>query len=992
MTSETFDKKYKELNDRQREAVEAIEGPVMVVAGPGTGKTQVLACRIANILVKTDTKADSILCLTFTNSAVKEMRERLRKYIGAEAGKVAVSTFHSFGMHIVEKYFEVLGLETMPRIMDEGDSVALVDEILHSREWKRIRPKSDTSRYFRDLKGLISLLKREALAPLEFSKSVREEIERLQNDPESISSRGATKGELKKDVQSKISALELTLEAIEFYRIYESEKKAKALFDYDDVLEALVAITNGSEEAAANLREQYQYILVDEHQDSSGVQNRFLKSVWGEVEKPNIFVVGDDRQLIYGFGGASIEYFENFRHAFGKAKLVTLVDNYRSTQAILDASHALLQSSITEEKLKSNSKENYPLRLVEASYHRDEIISAGLKIKQMMEKDNLDPKSCAVLVPKNFQARDAITILKDLGLPVASGGKINFLDSSEAQAFLQVLRVIAWSGDSVHLGVSIMDPLSGIPLITAHRFAMAHDMRRASLLSLAGSSFTNDEASVKAWIDKLALWLSESHGQSLYTLIQHVGHGFLIDSARSHDELSSRVEVVRTMLHLALTQMERDPHMTLQDFLKFIDRLGSYGEHLPLSVFNAHEGVRVLTLHSSKGLEFDFVWIAHLDGNSFSPKGYKGFALPLELEDRIEKKDEEVLKRELYVAITRAKRFCTLSYARETHSGKELELSSIVASLEGVFDIQKADETERRILQSDPAHYTKKDISGAASLALDDIKKITREDYADRKVSVSLLNSFFECPWKWYFQNLLRLPEEQTESLAFGDIVHASIDRVLKSEAVLDQDGIQEIVERVAERSTYGNAVKRASMLHAAIDVVSEWAGKRLPEIVEDRENEKTVSVVDDRFPHLSIYGKIDLIEHLTDDSVRVTDFKTGNMSKKSDLLKRDTEGRMSDYMRQLAMYTYLIGMDSKWDTKVAESVLEFVQSKEDDGFIRNHIEKEHIELLVKDITDYDELVKSGEWTDRPCNFKSYGKKGAVCEYCRLKEQIFKAK
>src|SRR3989344_3702203 len=199
-----FQEEYKKLNIAQKDAVDTIDGPVMVVAGPGTGKTQILALRVANILTKTDNKADSILCLTFTNSVVKAMRERLREYIGAEASKVYISTFHSFGMDIVLQYFRVLGLHQMPKLMDEADSVAICDAILQDNEWEYIRPRSDTARYFNDLKNLISLLKRERLNPEEFENLIKKEIRDLESDPENVSSRGATKGELKKDAQKKV--------------------------------------------------------------------------------------------------------------------------------------------------------------------------------------------------------------------------------------------------------------------------------------------------------------------------------------------------------------------------------------------------------------------------------------------------------------------------------------------------------------------------------------------------------------------------------------------------------------------------------------------------------------------------------------------------------------------------------------------------------------------------------------------------------------------
>ena len=187
LMADEFEKEYKKLNKAQKEAVDVIDGPVMVVAGPGTGKTQILALRVANILTKTDNKADSVLCLTFTNSGVKAMRERLRDYIGAEASKVHVSTFHSFGMNIIEKYFRVLDFLEMPKLMDEMDSVGICDAILHDNEWEYIRPRADISRYFNDLNSLISLLKRERINPEAFEDLIKKEIHNLESDTENIS-------------------------------------------------------------------------------------------------------------------------------------------------------------------------------------------------------------------------------------------------------------------------------------------------------------------------------------------------------------------------------------------------------------------------------------------------------------------------------------------------------------------------------------------------------------------------------------------------------------------------------------------------------------------------------------------------------------------------------------------------------------------------------------------------------------------------------------
>ena len=335
MATEVFAEEYKKLNKAQKEAVDTIDGPVMVVAGPGTGKTQVLSLRIANILTKTDIKADGILCLTFTNSGVDAMKERLRRYIGEAGEQVNVFTFHSFGMKIIGEHFKVLGLKEAPKLMEDADRAIFFDHILNENDWEYLRPRGNGMRYFEDLKSLISLLKRERINRENFETAIEKEIKFLKNDGGSISKRGGSKGGLKKEVLKEMEGLERSREIVKFLKLYEEAKKEKNWLDYDDVLEFLVKIVENSEEAASLIRERYLYILVDEHQDSSRVQNEFLARVWAKVERPDIFVVGDDRQLIYGFSGASIEYFAGFRKTFPDAKLITLTDNYRSTQVIL---------------------------------------------------------------------------------------------------------------------------------------------------------------------------------------------------------------------------------------------------------------------------------------------------------------------------------------------------------------------------------------------------------------------------------------------------------------------------------------------------------------------------------------------------------------------------------------------------------------------------------------------------------------------------------
>jgi CRISPR/Cas system-associated exonuclease Cas4 (RecB family) len=237
---------------------------------------------------------------------------------------------------------------------------------------------------------------------------------------------------------------------------------------------------------------------------------------------------------------------------------------------------------------------------------------------------------------------------------------------------------------------------------------------------------------------------------------------------------------------------------------------------------------------------------------------------------------------------------------------------------------------------------------------------LAKEKYSARYLSASLLNNFFECPRKWYFRNILQIPEPENENLVFGSMVHSAIDQTIKTGKIILPEN------------------KKAAK------VVEAWVQRRLAALAPERASEQSVTAKDENFPHLSLYGKIDLIENLEGAALRVTDFKTGTPRKKSEIEKLDDEGRLSGYLRQLAMYAYLIHKSPEWHAEVRQSRLEFVEAKNPaEAFYDTAIRNEQINLLMKDVQDYDEMVKREEWMDRPCNYNSYGK-NTGCEYCLL--------
>ncbi|MCX6752732.1 MAG: ATP-dependent DNA helicase [Candidatus Nomurabacteria bacterium] len=991
--SDIFTEKYKALNKAQKDAVESTEGPVMVVAGPGTGKTQVLSLRIGNILKKGLTTADSILCLTFTNSGVKEMKSRLER-LGIDSGNVNVSTFHAFAIKLVEDNYELLDFKRMPKLLEDDEAVFLADEIMQNNTWEYLRPRSNPTMYFNDLKSLISVLKRERLTHEEFLKEVEQDIRFLQNDPDSISTRGESKGKLKKEIEKKIESLERTREVVEFYRIYEERKREDNLMDYDDALEYAVKLVEEYEDVRADIKEEYLYVLVDEHQDSSGVQNNFLKAVWKDTEKPNIFVVGDDRQLIYAFSGAKLSYFKEFENIFGKAKQIILTENYRSTAPILALADNLLGSSITKEKLNSNTKGDEKILLNEYSYPRDEIIGAGIYFKNKISA-GIDPKECAILAPKNFHVRSAIQILSDMGLPVSTGKSMSLFNVKEAYSFLRVLNIIIEPFNSVFISESLLDNTSGVSPFEAHKFLKTLKPDRMTIDDLinngGGDGLFAGENDISKWGKNLKSW-TELANEKLSIIVSKIGNELLIDNSKTHAELLKNVEVVRSFIHTAMIFEQKHNNASLKDFIEYFKRLENYGNHITLSTFESDNGIQVMTLHKSKGLEYKNVWIAHMNEEVLMPEKKNSFTLPEKVKEHIHERDIESAKRELYVAITRAKENCIISYADKRENNSQIELVKIINQLTQTHFTKKTkEETEKEIMTGDSGIkiYTNI-VEKKEGKIIDEIKDFARENYKDTKVTVTLLNNFFECPWKWYFRNFLKLPEVKGTSLALGSAVHSTIEFILKNKELPSDKIIKEKINESLNKEGIQDEKEIKTLAKDAEKAIKNWIDNYYANLAKDYSSERSVQFTDPKYPDLLMYGKLDLTER-ENGNITITDFKTGKAKTKNEIEKIDEEGRLSGYMRQLAMYSYLVAGAEKGKS-VESSRLLFLEAKEDDknALYSIHIDEEKIDLLKRDIRDYVESIENGEWVNLECHYKSWGSSSDECEYCALSDKIIK--
>ena len=317
-----FKEAYDRLNLAQKEAVDTIEGPVMVIAGPGTGKTQILALRVANILYKTDTPPSGILALTFTEAGQKAMRLKLRQFIGSAADEIGVYTYHGFASAIIAEFADHFPHLRQAKQLTDVEAETIIRELLRDKKFSVLRPLGDPDFYVGKIIKAISDCRKEAWTPTMIADFADSQIEIIKNDPASISSRGATKGQLKADALKKIEKAEKTKILAEVYAAYEEKKKADKRIDFDDLIFELGQALEQDELLLRLIQEKYLYLLVDEHQDTNDAQNALIKKIADFYEEPNLFVVGDEKQAIYRFQGASVQNFLRFQSLWPAMKVV----------------------------------------------------------------------------------------------------------------------------------------------------------------------------------------------------------------------------------------------------------------------------------------------------------------------------------------------------------------------------------------------------------------------------------------------------------------------------------------------------------------------------------------------------------------------------------------------------------------------------------------------------------------------------------------------
>jgi len=784
-TEAAFKEAYAGLNPAQKEAVDTIEGPVMVIAGPGTGKTQILTLRIANILLQTDTAPESILALTFTESGAKAMRERLRRYIGARAYQVPIYTFHGFSQKLIRDYPDAYDRVIGGRPASDLEKITMVESILESGEVKLLRPMGAPTYYVSHILRMFGQMKQEYITPDDFAKIIADQEKELLGI-EQTHEKGAHKGKVRGEYTKKAKSVAKNFELLHVYRQYEALLIDTKLYDFEDMIVQTVKALSSQEDMLRDLQETYQYVLADEHQDVNGSQNKILELLCAYHQAPNIFVVGDEKQAIYRFQGASLENFRYFDDVFTGTKTISLTKNYRSGQMVLDAAHSLVEVEdgplkvfrvpLTAEAVPSSdvTQRCFSHQAVEDTWVVDEI-------KREIQ-NGVSPEEIVVIVRTNREVESFAAALRKENVPVTASADGDILKHPMTHAVQGLINAVIADKDEGALFAVLHGTYWGISINDLIKIASSRNYG-TTLVSILSDKEKLAELQV-ADIDaahRVFAVIEEARKKEVHEAPHRVLEYLLKESGfLDHlltEDMFEGTRIVRRLYDEVEELVLRDGVASLRQVsMMFATRL-EY--HLPLNapyISTNPYAVQVMTAHKSKGLEFTTVFIPHLIDSAWgNPKNNKTyFDIPLvKVATEVPSDITEDDRRLLYVAMTRAKTTLHLSCSDTNADGKELIPTRLFDDMDSQYLLPQ--ETQAEDTAFDPIATL---LQEKEDLVVD--AQLLTHLLTERGFSATSLNNYLRSPWDYFYRNVLRIPETQAVHMQFGTAVHNVMEKSTK--------------------------------------------------------------------------------------------------------------------------------------------------------------------------------------------------------------------
>lgn len=981
----TFEDVYTKLNSAQKQAVDAIEGPVMVVAGPGTGKTQILTLRIANILKETQANPENILALTFTESGVASMRKRLVEMIGSEAYRVHITTFHSFANDIIRDYPEYFPHIIGSNAIVDVEQVQIIEKLILDTKLDLLKPFGDNLYYVRSVMSAIKSLKREGVTPEEFEKVVKEEQEHFDAIEDLYHEKGAHKGKMKgkyTDLQKKIHKnKELAL----LYATYQEALQTRKVYDFEDMIVETLGVLRKEQDLLVSLQEQYQYVLVDEHQDTNNAQNKILELLLNFHDNPNIFIVGDEKQAIFRFQGASLENFYYFKHLYPEAQLISLEENYRSTQRILDTAYSLQPK---DAELKASGRgDDHPVHVYALKDQNTEMEFVARQIKKLVD-EKVTPSEIAILYRDNKDAYDLVPFLEKHDISHVVESDTSIFSEPVVKKALTLFQAIWHLDENEYVARALHLDLFDIPALDAFKLIRSAAQKRKKLLAdlLVSEkeqkelTLENPEEVIEFGKD-LASWSKQARNEDLVSVVGAIIHDAGIVRRAVEDGVEGALGSLEVLFDEVKKLVARNPEADLGDFLAHVQTIQEHNLLLKKKNAGIDGGkVRLMTAHRSKGLEFEYVFIIHTYNGHFGGKKRRETLALLPrvyklLDTNIPETTDDDERNLFYVALTRAKKAVHITYPKESVEGKELLPSVFIHDLREDL----VEQLEPNVKFSKSEVITRPNTKTSPSLS----KEFVRHIFTKQGLSVTALNNYLKSPWQYFYQNLIRIPQVPNKHQSYGTAVHAALadlfNALKKDETVSKAWLLKRFNEKLSDQwftdhDQVEAKIKGEKALGAWFDEYSsDWITNTLNEY---RINDVLLS------EDVRLVGVLDKLEFLGPQEVNVVDYKTGKPRTQNHILGK-TKDSSGDYYRQLVFYKLLLGLHADSKYRLESGEIDFIEPD-----AKGNMHKEKFSVSDDDVLDLKEQIL--QVSDEILNLKFLGAEcdPEKCDYCDLVDLI----
>jgi len=800
----TFNKQKEILNEGQRAAVENIEGPSMVLAGAGAGKTQVLSLRIGEIMAEADVSPNNILCLTFTESGRVAMRKRLTRMFGSIANKVYIFTFHSFCAKVIQENTDYIELRDFTTAT-EFDILLVIRELLDGLDNTNPLYKYSGQFYYHEkpLKALFQLMKMEGFDYPHVKQKAEEYINGLPDDPDYQYKRKykAKDGTVHQVGDPKTSLIEGEKERMDklvagaaLFDKYNELLRDKKIYDFADMLRYVNDAFEAKPFLLRRYQEQFLYVLVDEFQDTSKLQFDILYHLVNYWESPNVFLVGDDSQMIFRFQGARLKNMTEFAYKYPETNLISLPMNYRSTPQIVELTNQFIQKN--EQRLDNILGVDKEITAYKAGGPRP-IIRRYNNIYEELADIWTYLKTCrhplnemAIIFKKHKQVELLMKALDSEGIPYQAKKPVNILTTPEIKSFITIIKYfqrearLKYSGEGLLYEIIRYD-YTPITFETFQQIIqeLAHlnnkRVKEGKLKLKLSEYITGPDIEVTDQIEEFRSFLLNGHFRNLsvpdYFRFLAEKSGYL-KAAMSRKDTTYVLALMQSLVNAVDDYCKKNRDHSVAAFIGLLNAMEENG--VPINVeriYNNPNGVHLLSAHGSKGLEFKIVRMVDC-GSDWEAKNLNQgqFKIPYTISLTSEQGDEEDARRAFFVAMSRAEHVLELGYSNFSTDGKEKLPSMFIEELKelGVPKIEEATPVFLNEFLRACNSFDTETVLKDTLIPEEQINSVL-DDFV---MSVSAFNAYRECPIRFYYEYILKVPFADPHFFEFGLMIHNALE------------------------------------------------------------------------------------------------------------------------------------------------------------------------------------------------------------------------